>query len=187
MGFSKSEYWSGLPVGFLIQGISPTQVSNMGLLYCRQILYLPGYQEALHTHTHTHPHTHTHICKLEPNREQTGSKLRKEFIKAVYWHTAYLAYIHTVHQAKCWAGWSSCWNRDCRVNINNLRYADYTVLMAESEEEVKSRLINVKKEWKSWLKTQHSKSIMASSPINSWQTGKHWKQWHTLSWAPKSM
>ena len=33
--------------------------------------------------THTHTHTHTRICKLEPNREQTGSKLRKEFIKAV--------------------------------------------------------------------------------------------------------
>ena len=41
-------------------------------------------------------------------------------------------------------------------NINNLRYAHDTTLMVESEEELKSLLIKVK-EWKSWLKTQHSK------------------------------
>ena len=44
-------------------------------------------------------------------------------------------------------------------NINNLRYADDTTLMAESEEELKSLLMNVKEEsGKSWLKTQHSKN-----------------------------
>ena len=54
-------------------------------------------------------------------------------------------------------------------NINNLRYADDTTLMAESEEELKSLLMKVK-EWKSWLKTQISKTkIMASGPITSWQ------------------
>ena len=37
MGFSGQEYWSGLP--FLLQGIFPTQGSNLGLLHCRQILY----------------------------------------------------------------------------------------------------------------------------------------------------
>ena len=42
-------------------------------------------------------------------------------------------------------------------NTNNLRYADDTTLMAESEEELKSLLMKVK-EWKSWLKTQHSKN-----------------------------
>ena len=42
-------------------------------------------------------------------------------------------------------------------NFNNLRYADATTLMAESEEELKSLLMKVK-QWKSWLKTQHSKS-----------------------------
>ena len=43
-------------------------------------------------------------------------------------------------------------------NINNLRYADYTTLMAESEEKLKSLLMKVKEESKkSWLKTQHSK------------------------------
>ena len=45
-----------------------------------------------------------------------------------------------------------------RRNINNLRYADDTTLMAESEEELKSLLMEVKEESKkSWLKTQHSK------------------------------
>ena len=41
-------------------------------------------------------------------------------------------------------------------NINNLRYADETTFMAESEEELKSLLMKVQREWKSWLKTQHS-------------------------------
>ena len=45
-----------------------------------------------------------------------------------------------------------------RRNINNLRYADDTILMAESEEELKSLLMKVKEEGKSWLKTQHSKN-----------------------------
>ena len=43
-------------------------------------------------------------------------------------------------------------------NINNLRYADDTTLMAENKEELKSLLIKVKEEWKSWLKIQHSKN-----------------------------
>ena len=45
-----------------------------------------------------------------------------------------------------------------RGNINNLRYADDTTLMAESEEELKSFLMKMKGEWKSCLKTQHSKN-----------------------------
>ena len=43
-------------------------------------------------------------------------------------------------------------------NINNLRYADDTTLMTESEEELKSLLMKVKGEWKSWLKTQRSEN-----------------------------
>ena len=45
-----------------------------------------------------------------------------------------------------------------RRNINNLRYADDTTLMAEIEEELKSLLMKVKVEWKSWLKAQHSEN-----------------------------
>ena len=52
---------------------------------------------------------------------------------------------------------------------NNLRHSDDAILMAESEEELKSFLMNVR-DWKSWLKTQHSKTkILASDPITSWQ------------------
>ena len=43
-------------------------------------------------------------------------------------------------------------------NINNLRYADDTTLMAESEEELKSLLMKVKEDRKSWLKAQHSEN-----------------------------
>ena len=64
-------------------------------------------------------------------------------------------------------------------NINNLRCADDTTLMAESEEELKSLLMNVKVESeKVGLKLNIRKmKIMASGPITSWQIeGKQWKQ-----------
>ena len=51
-----------------------------------------------------------------------------------------------VHHEEHWAGRSTSWNQDCGRNINNLRYADDTTLMAESEEELKSLLMKVKKE-----------------------------------------
>ena len=59
-----------------------------------------------------------------------------------------------------------------RRNINNLRYADNTTLMAESEEELKSLLMKVKVESeKVGLKLNIQKTkIMASGPITSWQT-----------------
>ena len=57
-----------------------------------------------------------------------------------------------------------------RRNINNLRYADYTTLMAKSEQELKSLLIKVKEGEKVGLKLNNQKpKIMASSPITSWQ------------------
>ena len=76
-------------------------------------------------------------------------------------------------------------------NINNLRYADDTTLMAESEEELKSLLMKVKEESeKVVLKLNIQKTkIMASGPITSWEIdGKQWKQWLTLFFgAPKSL
>jgi len=76
-------------------------------------------------------------------------------------------------------------------NINNLRYADDTTLMAESEEELKSLLMKVKEESeKIGLKLNIQKTkIMASGPIISWQMlGKQWKQWETsVFWALKSL
>ena len=57
-----------------------------------------------------------------------------------------------------------------RRNINNLRYADDTTLMAESEEELKSLLMKVKESEKVGLKLNIQKTkIMASSPITSWE------------------
>ena len=63
------------------------------------------------------------------------------------------------------------WIKIARRNINNLRFADDTILMAESEEELKSLLMKVKEESEKVglkLNTQKSK-IMASGPITSWQ------------------
>ena len=76
-------------------------------------------------------------------------------------------------------------------NINHLRYADDTTLMAESEEELKSLLMKVKEESeKVDLKLNIQKTkIIASGPITSWEIdGKQWKQCQTLFWgAAKSL
>ena len=102
--------------------------------------------------------------------QQTRSKLGKEYIKAVCCHPASLTYM----QSTSWempGGWSKSWNQDFRRDINNLRYADDTTLMAESEEELKSLLMKVKKQSEEGgLKLDIQKTkIMASSFITSWQ------------------
>ena len=75
-------------------------------------------------------------------------------------------------------------------NINNLRYADYSTLIAESEEKLKSLLMKVKEEnEKVGLKLNIQKiKILAYGHITSWEImGKQWKQCQTLFWgAPKS-
>ena len=78
-------------------------------------------------------------------------------------------------------------------NINNLRYADDTTLMAESKEELKNLLMKVKEEsekvgLKLKIKKQRTK-IMASSPITSWQIDGETMEPVTalFSWAPKSL
>ena len=108
--------------------------------------------------------------QLEPDMKKwTGSKLGKEYIKAVYCHPAYLIYAEYI-----------TWNarmdevqaglKIARRNMNNLRYADDTTLMAESEEELKSLLMKVKEESeKVGLKLNIKKTmIMTSGPITSW-------------------
>jgi len=89
--------------------------------------------------------------------------------QGVYCHPAYLTYMQS----------TSCemlrWSKDgikiSRRNINNFSYADDTTLMAESKKGIKESLDEGERgEWKTWLKTEHSKKkIMASSPITSWQ------------------
>ena len=66
----------------------------------------------------------------------------------------------------------SSWNQDCRRNINNLRYADDTILMTENKEELKSLLKEKEGCEKVALKLNIQKTkIMASSPImaNRWE------------------
>ena len=78
-----------------------------------------------------------------------------------------------------------------RRNTNNLRYADDTTLMAESEEELKSLLMKVKEESeKAGLKLNVQKpKIMASGPITSWQIDEETMKIVTdfIFWAPKSL
>ena len=81
--------------------------------------------------------------------QQTGSKLRKEYVKAIYCHPAYLTYMQS----------TSC------------------------------EMLG-KGEWKSWLKTQHSKNSYHGLSSHHFMAinGKQWKQWQILfSWAPKSL
>ena len=76
--------------------------------------------------------------------QQTGSKSGKEYVKAVYCHPAYLTYM----QSTSWEmpNWMKhkLESRFPGRNISNLRYGDDTILMAESEEELKSLLMKVK-------------------------------------------
>ena len=83
--------------------------------------------------------------QLESNMEQwTGSKLGKEYLKAVYYHPVYLICMHSTpyETLKCM---TQARIKIARKYINNLRYAHDTTLMAESEEELKS-LLKVKEE-----------------------------------------
>ena len=107
--------------------------------------------------------------QLEMDMEQqTGSKLGKEYIKDVYCQLSpclfnlYAEYPMRNAQAEI---------KIARRNINNLRYADDTTLMAESEEELKRLLKKVKEDSETTglkLNIQKTK-IMASCPITSWQ------------------
>ena len=78
-----------------------------------------------------------------------------------------------------------------RRNINNLRYADNTILMAESKEELKSLLMKLREESeKVGLKLNIQKTkIMASGPITSWQMDGETMETLTdfIFWAPKSL
>ena len=108
--------------------------------------------------------------QLELEMEQgTGSKSGKEYVKAVYCHPVSLTYM----QSTSWETLDSKKHKITRGNINNLRYADGTTLMAESEEELKSLLMKVKKESeKVGLKLNIQKTkIIASGPnfmANRW-------------------
>ena len=103
-------------------------------------------------------------------KQQTGSKLGKEYVKAVLspcLYNLYAEYImQNVGRDEALAG-----IKIIRRSINNLRYADDTTLIAESKKELKSLLLKVKEESeKAGLKLNIQKTkIIASGPITSWQ------------------
>ena len=77
--------------------------------------------------------------------QQSGSKLGKEYVKAVYCHPAYLTYSEYI----MWKAGLDEVQAGIKIagrNINNIRYADDTTLMTESNEELKSFLMKVKEE-----------------------------------------
>ena len=123
--------------------------------------------------------------QIEPDMEQwTGSKLGKEYVKTVFnLYTEYIMGNARLDEAQAGINITG-------ININNLRHADDTTLMAENEEELKSLLMKVKEEsLKAGLKLNIQKTkIMASGSITSWQMEKQWKQWQTLFLgAPQSL
>ena len=94
----------------------------------------------------------------------------KEYVKAVCCHLAYLTYAEYIMR-NAGLDEAQAGIMIAGRNINNLRYANYTTLMAENEEELKSLLMKVKKDSeKGGLKRNIQKTkIMASGLIASWQ------------------
>ena len=85
--------------------------------------------------------------QLELDREQqTGSKSGKEYVKPVYCHPAYLTYMQSTIMRNAGLDEAQAGIKIARRNINNLRHADDTTLIAESEGELKSLLMKVKEE-----------------------------------------
>ena len=104
--------------------------------------------------------------------QQTGSKLGKEHVKAVYCHPADLTYMQrTPCERNAGLDETQAEIQTAGRNINNLRYADDTALMTESEKKLKSLLMKVKEESeKVGLKlTIQKMKIMAAGPITSWE------------------
>ena len=102
--------------------------------------------------------------------QQTSCKYGKRYVKAVYCHPVYLTYTEYIMRNISLKQTQAAIKIAGR-NINNLRYADDTTLMAESEEELKSLLMKVKeKSEKNGLNLNIQKTkIMASGPITSWE------------------
>ena len=106
---------------------------------------------------------------LEPDVEQrTSSKLGKEYVKAVYCHPACLYAEYIMWNARLDKAQAGV--KIARRNINNLRYADDTLQMAERKEVLKILLMKVKeKSEKIGLKLNIKQTkIMSSCPITSW-------------------
>ena len=103
--------------------------------------------------------------------QQTGSKYKKEYVKAVYLSPCLFNLRAEYIMRNAGLEEAQAGIKIAGRNINNLIYADDTTLMAESEEELKSLLMKVKVEREKFgLKLNIQKmKIMASSPITSWE------------------
>ena len=112
---------------------------------------------------------HVKKQQLKPYVEQlTGSVVGKEYVKVVYCHSVYLA-LCRVHHVRCQAGCIISWNQDCQKKyqpqICRWYHSDSRKWRGTEEP-----LDESEREWKSWLKTQHSKNgDHGISPITSWQ------------------
>ena len=78
--------------------------------------------------------------------QQTGSKSGKEYIKAVYCHPSYLTYMQSTSWEMLDWDEAQAGMKIAGRNINNLRYADDTMLMAETEEQLQSLLMKEESE-----------------------------------------
>ena len=123
--------------------------------------------------------------------QQTGSKSGKGYVRAVYCHPAFFNLYAEYIMRNPRLDEARAEIKIARRNINNLRYADDTTLMAESEEELKSLLMKVKEESeKVGLKLNIQKTkIMACGPITLWQIDEETVETVAdfIFWAPKSL
>ena len=108
--------------------------------------------------------------QLEPDVEQqTGSKLGKEYIKAVYCHPAYLTYMQST-SCECLAGWSTSWNQDWREKYQSPQICRWHHPYGRKWGGTKESLDEGEKK-KAGLKLNIQKTkIMTSGLITSWQT-----------------
>ena len=173
MGFSRQECWSGLP--FPSPGILPTQESNPGLLHRRKTLYRLSHQGsqnyctvALNSHDSKvvlkilQARLQQHMSR-ENSDVQVGfrkSRGNRDRIANIFWiiEKAREFQKNTYLESRLWG------------DVSNLRYADDTTLMAESEQKLKSLLMKAKESEKADLKLNIQKTkIVAFGPITSWQ------------------
>ena len=150
MGFSRQEYWSGVPLP------SPVEVQ----LTDNAVLVLGAQQSDSVVYSFSHFFFYYRLLQI-------GKGVRQGCILSPCLFNLYAEYIMRndgLEEAQAGI-------KIARRNINNLRYADDTTLMAESEEELKSLLMKVKVEnEKVGLKLNIQKTkIMASGPITSWE------------------
>ena len=121
----------------------------------------------------------------------TDSKLGKKYIKAVYCHPAYLTCMQSTPCKNAMLDEAQAGFKIAERNINNLRQVDDATLMAESEEELKSLLMKVKRRVKNLALSSTVKKLRSWYPVLSLhgkQMGKKWKQRQSFfSWAPKSL